>query len=176
MTGTSIVVPYLMLVSFLTPPLGNPEVFKIRNLDDTPYNGVAVMLRSAYSSQKIHQGEFDSTVRVLKLSSKKDIWPWVFFNRFIGVKAGDESTPYAKTTKLSAPFKLIKGMDINNETGALEDFYNSWMIALRTARNLESPGIVLDTEAYNNYLTAELPYLAELLSLPVEQVMRNRYR
>jgi hypothetical protein len=170
---SSVLLPYLMLVSFLTPPLDSPAVSKIRTLNDTPYQGVAVMLRCAYSTQAVHESDFQSSTRLLRLSCKKDIWPWVFFNRFIGVKEGDESTPFVAGTKLGAPFKLIEGMDLYNKAGALEDFYRTWKIALQTAQRLRSPGIVLDTEPYNNYLTSELPYLAQLTSLTVEQVRKR---
>lgn len=173
MVGSSVLLPYLMLVSFLTPPLGNPAISKVCTLNNTPYQGIAVMVRGAYSTQEVHERDFESSVRLLKLRCKKDIWPWVFFNRFIGVKAGDESTPYVDGTKLGAPFKSIKGMDLYNKTGALADFYRTWRIALQTARKLGSPGIVIDTEAYNNYLTGELPHLAQLLSAPVAQVQER---
>ena len=173
MTLSSITISYLLLVSFLTPHLSDPAVSKVRMLNDSPYQGVAVMLRCAYSPQKLHERDFSASVRLLRLGSKKDIWPWVFFNRFICVKAGDESTPYVDGTELAKPFKPIRGMDLYNEGGALEDFYHTWEIALKTARKLGSPGIILDTEPYNNYLTGELPYLAKLRSTPVEQVRQR---
>ncbi|MBI5251273.1 MAG: hypothetical protein HY912_17430 [Desulfomonile tiedjei] len=168
--ASSFVVPYLLLVSFLTPLLSSPEVTKTKVLNDSPFQGVAVMLRDAYDCQQIQHKDFAASVRLLKLQSRKDIWPWVFFNRFLGYKEDAESHPSIKGQKYADQFKTIKGMDLFNETGALEDFFNVWEISLRVSKELGSPGIVVDPEAYNNYESLNLNYVAEQTGRSIEQI------
>ena len=60
-------------------------------------------------------------------------------------------------------FNKIKGMDLWNETGALNDFFNIWKMSLKIAKELGSPGIFVDAEAYNNYKIYDIAYLSGLL-------------
>ena len=70
-------------------------------------------------------------------------------------------------------FQSIKGMDIYNESEALEDFKNIWRISLKIAKELSSPGIVIDPEAYNNYKNYQLSYLARQIHKPEEQIKKR---
>ncbi len=173
MAQSALVVPYLMLVSFLTPVLSHTDISKVRALNDSPFHGLAAMVRCAYSTEKVNERDFVGSVRTIKMSSKKDVWPWVFFNRFIGYKDGDEADPAVRGTELSEPFRQIRGMDLYNEAGALNDFYNTWQISLRLAKRLKAPGIVVDAEPYNNYITSDLLYLAQLIGRPTQEVRQR---
>ena len=163
----SIVLPYLLLVSFYSGEINNFGIDKIRAINESPFHGVAVALVGAYDTGKNSEKGFESKVKLIKNESKKHIWPWVFFNRFIGYKEGERSlSPMAKTEY----FLSIKGMDVYNESGALEDFKNIWRMSLKLAKELGSPGIVIDPEAYNNYKNYQLSYLAKQLGKPEEEI------
>lgn len=158
--GSYLMVPYLLIVSFLTPVLSNPDVMKIKALNNSPFQGVTVMLRDAYDCKEVTLNDFRITARLLKIHCRKDIWPWIFFNRFVGYKASSESHESVRGQKFAARFEAIKGMDLFNETGALADFLNIWRISLQISKELGSPGIVVDPEAYNNYDSMRVEYLA----------------
>ena len=153
----SMTIPYLLLVSFATTPLDGFGPEKTRELNLSPYHGVAVRLIHQYDSNSYTLDHFQPYVAKLKMNSEKHIWPWIFFNRFIGYQEGhragskDSSKPY---------FRNIKGMDLNNEAGALEDFFDLWRIGLQIAHQLGSPGIVVDGEPYNNYSAYLVRYVA----------------
>ncbi len=156
------VLPYFLLVSFFTGNIKTFDMEKIKSINQSPYDGVAVELINAYDISKPTEKDFESSVNYLKAKSKKSIWPWVYFNRFIGYKDGERTLAPAKIPY----FQAIRGMDVYNERGALEDFYNLWRISLRIAKRLGSPGIFVDTEAYNNYRAYELTFISRELNKP----------
>ena len=163
----SMTIPYLLLVSFATTPLDGFGPEKIRELNLSPYHGVAVRLIHQYDATKYTLDDFQPHVSRLKMGSEKHIWPWMFFNRFIGYEEGhragskDSSKPY---------FRNIKGMDLYNETGALQDFFDLWRISLQIARHLGSPGIVVDAEPYNNYSAYLVRYVSSAQGMPGDDV------
>ncbi|HVY54699.1 MAG TPA: hypothetical protein VHC46_02990, partial [Thermodesulfobacteriota bacterium] len=154
----SVAVPYLLLVTFYTGELRDFGRDKMDAIAASPYNGVAVALIGAYDTGKYTAGDFASSVKRMKEGKHKDVWPWVFFNRFIGSEEGARSL---SPKSGNAYFRAIKGMDIYDETGALGDFYGIWKIALETARELGSPGILVDPEAYNNYETYKVSFISD---------------
>jgi len=163
----SVTVPYLLLVTFYTGELRDFGRDKMDAIIGSPYNGVAVALIGAYDTGKYTAGDFASSVKRMKEGKHKDVWPWVFFNRFIGSEEGSRSL----SPKSGNPyFRAIKGMDIYNDAGALGDFYGIWKIALETARELGSPGILVDPEAYNNYETYKVSFISYKTGKPEEAV------
>ncbi len=166
----SVTLPYLLLVTFYTGQLGDFGMDKMNAIESSPYNGVAVPLIGAYDTGKHTARDFAPSVKRLKAGAHKDVWPWVFFNRFIGYKKdGRTISPKADNNY----FRSIKGMDIYNEAGALGDFYGIWRIALRTAKELGSPGIVVDPEAYNNYETYRVSYISDETGIPEKEVKKR---
>jgi hypothetical protein len=161
----SMVLPYLLLVSF-GAEMNTFDQAKIEVINNSPYQGVAVPLVSHYDTRDPRLLDFTEAVKEIKSSCRKQLWPWVFFNRFIGYQdAGNKNDPGDKEY-----FRKIKGMDLFNQTGALGDFLELWRLSLRIARELGSPGIMVDPECYNNDLTFEVDYLAKQLDRSVEEV------
>jgi hypothetical protein len=156
----STIVPYILLVSFYSGQINNFGVDKINAINASPYNGVAVALTDAYDTNKYTGKDFESIIKTLNKSSKKHIWPWVFFNRFIGNKESDSANTRHSDAEY---FRRMKGMDIYNESGALNDFYSIWKISLTIANRTNSPGIVIDPESYNNRQANSLTYLSKRL-------------
>ncbi len=167
----SLILPYLLLVTFYTPNhLNRFTAEKIAAINNSPYYGVAVPLIGAYDTEKPTLAQFSEAIRRIKRESTKDIWPWIFFNRFIGHKEGDKAhSPLAR-----APyFQKINAMDIFNQAGALGDFYEIWRLALRAARDLGSPGIIVDPEAYNNYNIYNVKNVSKPLGITDAEVRRQ---
>jgi hypothetical protein len=153
----SLMLPYLLLVSFGVN-FHSLDQQKINLINQSPYQGVAVPLISAYDSRKYDWQDFAQSVQRIKTQAKKQIWPWVFFNRFYGWRDhGHIISPLANNLY----FRNIKGIDLYNRAGALADFYNLWRISLRSAKELGSPGVLVDPEAYNNYGMYALSTLAD---------------
>jgi hypothetical protein len=79
-----------------------------------------------------------------KKITKKDIWPWVYINRLIGVDE-TEINPYTKDPY----FHRFQGADLDDKAGALSDFLKYWTNTLRAAKTSGVPGIFCDLEYYN---------------------------
>ncbi|MBI5887855.1 MAG: hypothetical protein HZB82_03980 [Deltaproteobacteria bacterium] len=168
----SLALPYLLIVTFYSGEFNNFTARKVQTINESPYAGSAVALISAYDTDKHTEKEFEGAVNLIKKISKKHIWPWVFFNRLVGFKEGKDGQSLGKISD-KPYFKRIKGIDIYNEAGALEDFYNIWRISLKSAKRLGSPGIIIDPEPYNNYKDYQLSYLAKELGRPEEEVKQR---
>lgn len=166
----SIVLPYLLLVSFYSGTITNFGMEKIKAINESSYDGVAVMLIGAYDTGNHSEKEFVPAVKLLKKEAKKHIWPWIFLNRFIGYKEEGKSLSSMANKEY---FRNINGMDIYNELGALEDFKNIFKISLIIAKELGSPGIVVDPEAYNNYRNYDISYLSKQLGKSEEEVEKR---
>jgi hypothetical protein len=166
----STILPYLLLVSFAAGDMTQFDHAKIESINDSPYQGAAISVIDAYDTEKHSPAEFVAPQALLKQESRKHIWPWVFFNRFIGYCEGDKSLGSVSDKPY---FRRIKGMDLYNEAGALQDFFDLWRISLRMASFLGSPGIVVDHEAYNNYKNYQVAYVAEQLGKSKEEVIRR---
>lgn len=163
----SIALPYVLLVSFHTPPLSGFGPKGLNALSGVGYDGVAVPLTGAYDTKRYSYETFAGKVKTLNSGARKDVWPWVFFNRFIGYDEGGRSL--SKDSR-HVYFRSIKGMDIYDEWGALGDFYEIWRASLRIAKELGAPGIVVDPEAYNNYDAYRVSYVADELGKSENEV------
>jgi len=164
----SMVLPYLLLVSFGVE-LNTFDQAKIEIINNSPYQGVAVPLVSHYDTRNPRLLDFTEAVQRIKGLCRKQVWPWVFFNRFIGFKdVGNKNDPGDQEY-----FRNIKGMDLFNEAGALGDFYHLWRLSLKIAKEVGSPGIFVDPESYNNYSNYQLSYLAGQLGRSPEETEKR---
>ncbi len=170
MKMVALMLPYLMLIGFYTPGMHFFSSAQIAEINKSPYHGVAVRFINQYDELKYAQKDFDLSISKIKKESTKQVWPWVFFNRFIGYKDDQR----AGSKEADKPyFRKIHGLDLNNDAGALEDFLGIWRISLNVAKELGSPGIVVDPEPYNNYATYYVPYVADQLGTDNEQVRQK---
>jgi len=105
--------------------------------------------------------ELAPTVAWLKehLAAGKHIWPVVYLSRII------QPTPdhLGKSTR----FDRIPGMDLDNEAGVRAIFEQEWRNACLVAKELGSPGILLDPEWYGN---SAVRYPTELAQMRNEDV------
>lgn len=148
----------LLLVSFSTPLLRDLSVREVDAINRSPYQGVAVELRGPADTSHRTEVQLDSAVARIKAHTTKQIWPWIFINRMIGTSR--DGIPPESPSMAQAGFGHIQGLDLWNRAGALNDFYSEWSLALKTARALGSPGIIVDHEAYNNYRSYNVDYVA----------------
>lgn len=166
--------PYLVLVSFYTNQINDFGVDRIKAINESPYDGVAVPLIGAYDERNYSLDDLKKGIEQTKTNSKKHIWPWVFWNRAIGFDPvkGDAHAGHSADKPY---FRKIKGMDIYNESGALDDFYQLFKNALTISKELGSPGIVVDMEAYNNYRANRISYLSVRLQMS-EKELKTRLK
>ncbi len=163
----STVLPYVLLVSFLTPTMAKFDRPAVEAINASPYAGVAVPFIDAYDTAQHSAADFAAQTEFLQQSMQKAVWPWVFFNRIIGKGTNNKrqsNKPY---------FIAIKGMAINEEDAPLQDFYTIWRLALQTARKLGAPGIFVDPEAYNNYQHYYLANVAQQQGKPEDEVQKR---
>lgn len=151
---------YLMLVTFAVPvPRGigsdNFET-KLSVFAASPYDALAVPVADAYDAGPA-PGVQDLLPMLMKWrrAANKDIWPWVFLNRLVGA-----GTPQINPNAKTARFSSIRGLDLEDRFGAKSSFLETWRTALRLAKRVGSPGIVLDLEYYNNYPAYDISRLA----------------
>lgn len=155
--------PYILLVSFYTKKGWQYIDEKwIDAINNSPYDGIGVMIDKVVSSQlPVNNDSMTEKLKFIRDHSKKHIWPWVFFNRFI-------QRPLEKKETLSesewAYFSQINRMDIFNQSGALGDFKNIFRMALRFAKHIGTPGIIVDPEAYNDRRVYDLDFLSRQMS------------
>lgn len=159
--------PYILLVTFFSGDIGLFDSDKILRMNESAYNGVAVPLVKAYDTKSLKGTDFIAAAKGIKEISTKNVWPWVFFNRFYGYKNGNLSHSILAKADY---FRKIRGLDIYDETGALGDFIEIWRMALKMSRHLNSPGIFADLEAYNNYSIYEMPYLVDEMKRSPEEI------
>jgi hypothetical protein len=163
--------PYLMLVTFGAPQLGAWTEESLKVLNESPYAGVASEIVGAYDTEPVPtRAAFDDAVAALRKQAKKHVWPWVFSNRFIG---RSEEGPAHSGAADSDYFRRIQGWDLKDKAGAQSDFYALWRLALRLARDLDAPGVVLDLEAYNDYRTYNVNTLAEQTGQSAQEVIAD---
>lgn len=134
---------YLMLVNTAYGPYLNSD--KLAQFDQSAYDGIAVAFLHAYEISPVPSPEdMDRQISIWKRSTSKDIWPWVFINRMLGIDPSDKH-PYSS----DAYFHRIQGADLDDKAGAQSDFLANWKNAIRTARDTHVGGIVMDPEFYN---------------------------
>ena len=164
------VIPYLLLVTFPTGAMNDFNERKVALIDSSPYHGVAVPLIGGYEVRKVTYQDFQASVAKISGQSRKHVWPWVFFNRFIGHGKKARAHSISGTAAANPYFQAIKGIDICDFAGALGDFFAIWRTALVAARNLGAPGIVVDPEAYNDYRMYDLQDLAKESGIPPDEL------
>lgn len=150
--------PYLLLVSFNTSSINNFGEDDIFRLEGSPYQGVAVRLAGVNNSKSLDMAAFREDVVRLKGLHGQHVWPWIFYNRIIGYEGENfKKDKYEAKRK----FMPIKGIDLYNENGALKAFFEDWEVALKIAKELKSPGIIIDPETYNSQNASRVPHVAE---------------
>lgn len=155
--------PYLLLVSFYSGNIGSFTPEMATEINRSPYHGVAIpVVHYTDSSRNV---DVHASITRLSHHIKKDIWPWIFFNRFCGFD-GKKPIPPGKEML----FARVKGMDLYNEAGALEDFFDTWKLALKAARSIGSPGIFVDPEPYNCWDVNYLAHVARQRSEPKDAI------
>jgi len=142
----------------------------LAEFEKSPYDGLAIAFHYNYDTAPVFSSSM-MTMQLLewKKLTKKDLWPWIYFNRMVG--AGEAAT----NERTNVPyFHKIQGIDLEDKAGARSDFLQIMENALHTAKDTKAPGIVLDLEFYNyhkEYDPAEmaaqtgksLPQVVELL-------------
>ncbi len=148
---------YLLLVNTAYAPFLNAN--KIAQFDQSAYDGIAVTFLHAYETSPIPTPDkMDAQIADWKKVTTKDIWPWIFINRMIGIDPADQH-PYSSDPY----FRHIQGMDLEGKAGAQSDFLENWRNALRTARDTHVSGIVFDPEFYNYQKEYEVGELAQAI-------------
>jgi hypothetical protein len=133
---------YLLLMTFGSGQFSTFDAAKMQAVNASPYKGVVVPLVSQYDASNHTFAEFQPDLQRMKQTSTKDIWPMVSLNRIVGCT---QCPPQA-----SAKFRSINGIEFSSQTDALSSFNQDFRIALKIARSLHSPGIVIDPEPYND--------------------------
>lgn len=188
---------YLALFTFQSAQWNQISADQLRILHGSPYDGMATWLCDAYSTVKPTEWpELQSRIKEWRKVTNKDLWPFVFLNRIVqqepDVKVNflnamltrlgialankqDSPTAAHPGVRPDPAFYPIKGMDLDNECGALEGLLFNWRQALRTAKALKSPGIGFDMEFYNNYPLGDVLTLAKRRAEQAE-VTRQKLR
>jgi hypothetical protein len=145
---------YLLLVNTAVASMMTPE--KLKQFDQSPYDGLAVAFLHAYDTAPVPSvAEMDAKIKSWKAFTSKTIWPWVYVNRMLAIDPAD-SNPYSKDPH----FKRFAGADLDGKGGAQDEFVANWSNALKTAKDSQVPGIVCDLEFYNYQKAYEIPELA----------------
>ncbi len=165
---------HLSLITFYTPQLielDEEKLEQLRVLNDSAYAAVAIPLFGSYNTDPIPDFD-DLTAKLDMVADALEIeaWPWVSLNRMIG--APEDARGHASThAERPEYFQAIPMLDLANETGARADFLKMFRIAARAAKRWGSPGLVIDYEAYNNYMAYTMTILAERRGEPLEQTI-----
>lgn len=157
---------YLMLVTRTIASMTRTE--EIAQFNQSPYDGLAVMFTHAYdTSRPLSAAEIDAQIATWRKVTTKDLWPWLYLNRMIGVD--DSQNDYH--TKNDVYFHRIKGIDLDDKAGARNDFLQIWGNSLRAARDSKVPGIVCDLEFYNYYREYDATEIARLTGKKPEEAV-----
>jgi len=150
---------YVLMISSMHPPFLKLTAEQVRTLNATPFDGIAVDVINPYDGAPLpDENLLLQHCRRIRALSTKPIWPRVYSNRTIELS---ESLRARKVNANPSYFAAIRGMDINSQAGALDDFYRMVRGSLRMARALEAPGIVLDLEVYNHRDGYRVQWIAE---------------
>jgi hypothetical protein len=140
---------------------------KFAQFDKSPYDGVAVAFLHAYDVSPVPSvAEMDRQINEWKKATRKDIWPWVYFNRMLAVDPADKN-PYSKDPY----FRKFSGADLDDKAGAQKDFLQNWKYSLRAAKDTQAPGIVFDPEFYNYQSEYDVTLLAEQTRRKPEEII-----
>lgn len=156
---------YLLLVSHMKVSLFTSE--RLTEFDKSPYDGVAIAPLGPYDVTPVPSvAEIVSQINEIKRSTKKDLWPWVNLKRMIG-RDPDSDSKYGQDPY----FFRIKGADLENKTGAQDDFIHIWENSLGAAKEVHAPGITVDLEYYSNYKAYDPYLLAKQMGKSPEETM-----
>jgi hypothetical protein len=156
---------YLMLVNTAIAFMVSAD--KLAQFEKSPYDGIAIAFLHAYDTSPIPSpAEMDAKIAEWKKTTKKDIWPWVYLNRMVGIDPADKQ-PYSNDPY----FRRIAGLDLEDKTGAKKDFLQNWENGLRCAKDTGAPGIVFDFEFYNYYKAYYPTELARTMGKSPEEVI-----
>jgi len=165
--------PYLLSVTFFTKPITEMAPETLRVINDSPYKGVALPIIDAYDADPVPtEQQLAQALDALDESCDKHLWPWIFANRFYG----QAEVEHSHNAPQHDYFKRINAVDLDDEAGALTDFYKLWRLSLRLAKKRGAPGIVVDLEGYNDYRCYKVDYVAEKRGVDVEKVVAQLRR
>jgi hypothetical protein len=188
--------PYLLMATSMDESISSTPLLDIQDelikvFNDSPYDGISLNLLDIYSGQPvIDEATLMEKAKKLKAISKVDIWPRINVNRIYqrkenhcyNTKVDNDAAekipatgyPVWKARRESTNyFTKIKGVDICNGTGALDDFYDMWRKGLKFSKFMDS-GIVLDFEDYNSgYIGYKVFEIARVQNKPVDEVIKH---
>jgi len=158
---TTVTVPYLLLVSFYNGIINQSNLASGKStiapqMNASAYQGIAVMP----IPWNVPYGGW-SDMAWIESTGIGRVWPWVFTNRIVGCPSG---------TSCPSGFQNIVGVDVQNKAGALQNFYDLWTAALVEAKNMGTPGIVLDVEPYNDSNTYNMSYVQQKTGMTSTQL------
>ena len=152
---------YLKLITFYTGTIAQATEEKFRVLNESAYTGVAIPLSSSYDTDPVPPYEsFAPQAAMLRRVLTIDPWPWVVLNRFIGARPDGDGHASAHAQNVDY-FRRVKGLDLDNKAGNRADMLTLWRHGVRLAKEWNSPGIMIDLEAYNNYRAYNTAWVAE---------------
>jgi hypothetical protein len=150
--------PYLALFTFQSASFSAITDDQLRILQASPYDGMATWLMDGYDTYDPPSiTQLLPRAHHLKRLTRKDLWPFVFLNRII---QQNPTGSHHTGMKADAAFARIRGMDLDDETGALTQFLETWQRSVQLAKAMGGPGAGLDPEFYNNYPLEDLGALA----------------
>ncbi len=151
--------PYLALFTFQRAELGTITDDQLRILEASPFDGMAVWCLDCRSTETPPAlAELGPRLEHLRNNTTKHVWPVAFLNRII--EQTPETTPPGQADP-DPEFAKIRGLDLDDEAGALSAFLLSWRLSLQIARELGAPGVCLDPEFYNDHALENIARLAQ---------------
>lgn len=156
---------YLLLVNTAIARQLKPQ--DITAFDQSPYDGLAIAFHYNYDTAPVFTAEsMSAQFREWKKLTKKDLWPWVYFNRILGAAES------VNNERVDAPyFHKTQGIDLEDKAGARSDFFQIWKRSLQIARETGSPGIAVDPEFYNDHKAYDPAEMARETGKTPEQLV-----
>lgn len=157
--------PYLLLVSYQTPKFADLGEVEIDALDKSPYDGNAVRLNEPVDLEVPSLAAFNERIDFINNNAEKRFWPWVFVNRIVVPAKADADKRTAEY------YRKVNTIELNEIGVPLEDFLGTFRVALKIAKETNSPGIVLDLEFFNNYDCYSISYVSTRKKIPPADVI-----
>ena len=156
---------YLLLVNTAVAAYMTPE--KLAQFDKSPYDGIAIAFWHAYETSPVMSSvQMETKIAEWHKATKKDIWPWVYVNRMIGVDLA-ANNPHTDDPY----FHRLKGADLEDKAGARADYLQNWQNVLHVAKDTRAPGVVCDLEFYNYYKEYDIGELSQQTGKKPEEVV-----
>ncbi|OGP74492.1 MAG: hypothetical protein A2Y80_07905 [Deltaproteobacteria bacterium RBG_13_58_19] len=169
--------PYFLLVSSTSENLfRNLDAKRIGLINASPYQGIAVRVSSEFDEGPLNYETLKSQAQTISKTAAKAVWPWIFLNRIVGnddPEGTDTGKHIWKVIKDKNYFRQIKGLELEEGSGALTGFYDLFRSSLKLAKLLSAPGIVFDLEPYNCSPVYQVAFLAKKYGLPPEEIIRR---